>query len=139
VAMCALAGSLALGAVGAIALTAHWVVNALSPAVAGPVSETDRRLTVELLSADRRHMRIIDLPGVDDGALRTLAGRAIQGTLSESDMAGVFSRSRWHEVRQRLLDGGLLAWRSPDTPARGLVVTPQGRQVFGQVVELPQE
>lgn len=139
-AMGAFVALLCLAGAAITALVCKYAWDALCGNDGAPVDAemAERRLTLELMSEDRRHMKLLHLDGVDDATLKVLAGKAMVGALAEGDMtgaAGLFSRSTWHHVRGKLLDSGLLAWRNPGSPAQGLLVTTQGRQVFSQIID----
>ena len=92
------------------------------------------QVRVEITDYPQRAVRFLDLD-VDEGQLARLTRLALAGRLSERDVSAVMSRRQWGELRQRLLDGGYLAWRNPSEPRSGLVLTPAGRALFQHLAE----
>lgn len=76
---------------------------------------------------------LAELKGFDLDQLAQLARGLQEGqTFSEAAWTGAdrpFTRAQFHELRGIFLSRGWAAWRSPGTPARGVVLTRPGQAV----------
>jgi hypothetical protein len=83
-------------------------------------------------------LQIFNLPASQE-QLTALARAVLAGAslneLSFSGPGAIFTRSGWRKLRDELLRRNLLAYRNPQTPQLGCVVTRTGEAVFRYLVK----
>lgn len=88
---------------------------------------------IELIQEAGRHVQIVDLP-IDNDRLCILAdGLAAGGSMSEAIWTGAgqpFTRAEFRQLRDEFIKRGWAAWRRPDSPAQGVILTKAGMAVM---------
>jgi len=99
------------------------------------------RVRVEISENGGQNVKILDLPCSLE-KLSMLARETLRGVpLSESNWTGggkPFNRRDFSTIRADLLKRGLLAWVSPGTTARGVMLTKTGKSAFKYLASLPE-
>lgn len=90
-------------------------------------------IKIAVVAEDHRSGMLAELKGYNLVDLIELArGLESGATFSESSWTGSnrpFTRSQFHTLRNIFLSRGWAVWRSPSTPARGIILSPQGKAV----------
>lgn len=121
-----------------ITLLQRWtnLVQSLETAIGadinqdGYIGDPVERVRIILDQDDGRKVDIIDLPASKDQLISLADGLLTGSTFSEAAWTGqgsIFSRSQFARLRDELVRRGLLSWNNPNTPARGLSLTPGGK------------
>ena len=94
---------------------------------------------IEMIENGGQDVQFIDLPSADK--LPALASGLLQGRqFSQAVWTGggqLFSRGEFEALRAELLRRGLAAYRNPQAPAQGLVLTAAGRAIFKRLANKP--
>lgn len=102
------------------------------PAPPLPAPESIR---VELLQDGGHRGDFIDLPYPEKLpalAAGLLAGRSFNQT-AWTGHGALFSRSQFDQVRETMIERGLLAWKNPEAKAQGVELTAAGRAVMRRI------
>ncbi len=90
-----------------------------------------RPVRIELVTNSGATKQFIDLPASQEQLAELAAGVLSGSSFSEASWTpGLFSRSQFSKLRDELIRRRLVTWNSPNTPARGVALTSQGKAVF---------
>lgn len=104
----------------------------------GTQEEPVARSVVSLELHQEGSWAFADLPGTADQVQELARGLLNGRQFSEADWCGhgrPFTRPQFRELRSVLVERGILAWRSPQFPQQGVMLTVAGRQVFRRLGE----
>lgn len=99
-----------------------------------------RMVKIEISNPDDNSLQYLQIPEVLFQKMPMIAHLLRAGKpFSEGAMSGSgrpLSRSEFHQLRDVMFDRGLAAWRDPEHPTLGVVLTVRGKGVMRQLAEL---